>query len=131
MSRPEVKLVVSEINTIHNIHCDAMSRGASPLSLGYHQSVILDLKSNPVLQRWIDKMDPSETFDLLSLNTLWTESDGYLQSLLQHDGGWHSTQVQQLNFGHFFGLLLLGLSLPDPTFLPLSPWDNFVCTPTG
>ena len=94
MSRPEVKLVVSEtryINTTHNVHCDAMSRGASPLSLGYHQSVILDLKSNPVLQRWIDKMDPSETFELVTLNTLWTESDGYLQSLLQPDGGWNSS----------------------------------------
>jgi hypothetical protein len=93
MSRPEVKLVVSEIryvNTIYNVHCDAMSRGATPLSLGYNQSIILDIRSNPALRRWIDRMDPSEVFELTHLHSLWNESDQLLQTLLQPNGGWLS-----------------------------------------
>jgi len=92
MSHQEVKLVVSEtlyINTLHNVNCDKMSRGASPLSLGYPQSIILDITSNPALQRWVDKMDPSKVFDLIHLHDLWSGSDSLLQVLLQSNGGWY------------------------------------------
>lgn len=68
---------------------DPLSRGTSPVDLGFQPAVVLKIENNPTLARLIILMDPSRVPSLAcGLDELWGELVGLVQILMSPRGGW-------------------------------------------
>ena len=68
---------------------DPLSRGRSPVSLGYHPKVSYDIEKNSTLVAIIASFDPTVVLSLREdLPTRWKQNEAWIDVLLSVGGGW-------------------------------------------